>query len=143
MGLLTLFRNQQSQTENTHRQSLMGGMNAVQMVSQTVPQMFQPKSIALVFNSENLPLYLHYLLVPIAAILWVIGLKQTDLAQLNDLGLVSVLPLYCYAVVIALTISFIAALQSQTFRVSLVALHILALIFILYGISPMMEDVPN
>jgi hypothetical protein len=143
VGLLPLSRNQQSQTGNTARQSNASRLNAIQMVSQGVSQVFQPKSVALVFNLNNLPLYLHYLLVPIVVILWVMGLKQTDLAQLNDLGLVSVLPLFSYAVLITLTLSFIAALQSDNLRVSLLALHILALIFMLYAISPVMEDVPN
>ncbi len=62
---------------------------------------------------------------------------------MTDLGLVSVLPASVIIALLILTISFCVALNQRKMQVPIVLLHILLLIFMLYGITTLIEEVPR
>ncbi len=83
-------------------------------------------------------------LLPLCAlILWSISLMYVDVGRMNDLGLVSVLPPTIILALIILTISFCLTLRQPQERVSIILLHLFLLIFMLYGITTLVEEVPR
>ncbi|MFL5628351.1 MAG: hypothetical protein ACJ788_22455 [Ktedonobacteraceae bacterium] len=84
-----------------------------------------------------------FVLLPLCAIiLWSISLKYVDIGHMNDLGLVSVLPPSIIIALIILTISFCLTLQLQM-RVPILLLHVVFLVFMLYSITTLVEEVPH
>ena len=84
-----------------------------------------------------------FVLLPLCTIiLWSISLKYVDIGQMNDLGLVSVLPPSIIIALIILTVSFCLTLQLQM-RVSILLLHVVFLVFMLYGITTLVEEAPH
>jgi hypothetical protein len=81
-------------------------------------------------------------LLPLCALLlWSISLKDVNIRQMNDLGLVSVMrPLTVTALVILL-ISFCLALRQP--RAPIMLLHVVLLIFMLYGVTALVEEAPR
>ena len=80
-------------------------------------------------------------LLPIGSfLLWVFSLKHVDVHQMNDLGLVSVLPLPIILAVILLNISFCFLLRSPKLRVPVIMLHVFLLIFMLFSVTTFMEE---
>ncbi len=81
-------------------------------------------------------------LLPLCALLlWSISLKDVNIRQMNDLGLVSVMrPLTIIALVILL-VSFCLALRQP--RAPIMLLHLVLLIFILYGVTALVEEAPR
>src|SRR5205085_9126183 len=89
------------------------------------------------------PMNVVCILLPLCAlVLWSISLKSVDLQHMNDLGLVSVLPPSIIIALLILTISFCLTLQLQM-RVSILLLHVVLLVFMLYGITALVEEVPH
>src|SRR5436305_13475262 len=89
------------------------------------------------------PMNVVYVLLPLCAlILWSFSLKSVDLQRMDDLGLVSVLPPSIIIALIILTISFCLTLQRQM-RVSILLLHVVLLVFMLYGITTLVEQAPH
>lgn len=78
-----------------------------------------------------------------ATLLWVVSLKHIDLRSMNDLGLISVLPSLIFVAVGLLTAGFCLALCQRRFSVPLLLLHLLILLFMLYGIAPVVEGLPR
>jgi hypothetical protein len=76
----------------------------------------------------------------LALVLWAVGLTMIDVGRMNDLGLVSVMPPHIFAAVAILTIS--AGYQIQRDRVDgrILAVHLVALVFVLYAIPPIVEE---
>jgi hypothetical protein len=66
-------------------------------------------------------------------ILWLVSIPKIDPAKMNDLGLISVLPLTFIAALGVLAISFILALNQEKSHDSILLLHVLVLIFILHA----------
>ncbi len=92
-------------------------------------------------NVAKIPDALCVLLPLCALLLWSISLKDVNIRQMNDLGLVSVMrPLTIIALVILL-ISFCLALRQP--RVPIMLLHLVLLIFILYGVTALVEEAPR
>lgn len=84
-----------------------------------------------------------FVLLPLCAILlWSISLKYVDIGHMNDLGLVSVLPPSIIIALLILTISFCLTLQLQM-RVSILLLHVVFLVFMLYSITTLVEEAPH
>jgi hypothetical protein len=82
------------------------------------------------------------LLLPICAItLWSISLKFINARQMNDLGLVSVLPPATIIALVILLISFYLALRQ--IRTPIILFHIALLIFMLYGMTTLVEEAPR
>jgi hypothetical protein len=71
--------------------------------------------------------------VVLTILLWSTSLHGVDLSRMNDLGLVSVLPLSFYAALIVLTISFCLVVQQQQARVPILLLHVIVLIIVIHG----------
>jgi O-antigen/teichoic acid export membrane protein len=78
-----------------------------------------------------------------ALILWYISLPGIHLRNMTDLGLVSVLPIGTIFPLFLLTASFCLTMWQTKKRVPVILLHILILIFMLYGITAMIEAVPR
>ncbi len=79
-------------------------------------------------------------LILCAAELWVMSLKVIDVRRMTDLGLVSVLPLQSFLALIIITVSFCLTLRSQPLSVPLLLAHVVVLIFMLYGVTALVED---
>src|SRR5439155_2128671 len=83
-------------------------------------------------------------LLPLCAlILWSISLMYVDVGRMNDLGLVSVLPPTIILALIILTISFCLTLRQPKLRMPIILLHLFLLIFMLYGITTLVEEAPR
>ncbi len=78
-----------------------------------------------------------------ASVVWLISLKGTDIQRMTDLGLISVLPPLAFIALALLTISFCLALRQQPLRVPVLLLHLTALVFMLYGITALVEETPR
>lgn len=68
-----------------------------------------------------------------AAILWALSLPGLDMRQMNDLGLVSVLPPVYFAALALLSASFALAVNSRKTPGWLLFLHVVLLILIIHG----------
>ncbi|MGH2732818.1 MAG: hypothetical protein ACRDJG_07755 [Actinomycetota bacterium] len=69
--------------------------------------------------------------------------RRIPLRRMNDLGLVSVLPPQFYLALGILTFSFCLALARRPVRGPLLMAHLVGLILMLYGITPLAEGVPR
>jgi hypothetical protein len=78
-----------------------------------------------------------------ALALWIIGLRQVELGQMNDFGLISVIPIPVFLALFGLTVSYCITLRDSPVRESLLFIHIVVLIVMLYGITSIVEDVPR
>src|SRR5450432_3677127 len=83
-------------------------------------------------------------LVPLIAFIgWLLSLRSIDLGKMNDLGLVSVFtPLTLFSLVLLL-LSFFLALRQQPLNTYILLLHVLLLIFMLYGVTSLLEAEPR
>lgn len=82
-----------------------------------------------------------YLPLPIGAFaLWLFSLRDVHIRSMNDLGLVSVLPAYNIVALALLVISFVLVLRRPQVHVPLILLHVGLLIFMLYGVTALVED---
>ena len=84
-----------------------------------------------------------FLLPLLALFLWSISLQHVSINALNDLGLISVLSPGIIAALGILVVSFALTLQRQELRVSLLALHLVCLILILYATPNLIEEMPH
>ena len=83
-------------------------------------------------------------LLPIfALVLWSLSLRAVNIRLMTNLGLVSVLPASIIVALLLLTVSFCIALNQKSLRVTVILLHILLLIFMLYGITTLVEEAPR
>lgn len=79
----------------------------------------------------------------VAAILFAASISRIDLSKINDLGLIAALPVTVFVAGLILTASFLFCLSQPTLRTPLILLHLLALIILLSGIPPLVEQVPR
>src|SRR5258706_1106478 len=84
-----------------------------------------------------------FLLPLLALFLWSISLQTVSLNDMNDLGLISVLSPGIIAALGILVVSFALTLQRQEFRVSLLVLHLVCIILILYATPNLIEEMPH
>src|SRR5438876_7818373 len=90
------------------------------------------------------PMEVASVLLPLCALLlWVISLKYVNIRDITDLGLVSVLPASIIIALVILTISFCLTLRQPELRVPVILLHLFLLIFMLYGITTLVEEAPR
>ncbi|MDP9472231.1 MAG: hypothetical protein M3Q71_16455 [Chloroflexota bacterium] len=75
--------------------------------------------------------------------LWLGSLGRVDLDQMTDVGLISVLPAPMFVALMVLTTGYVLALRERPLRIPILLLHIAALIFMLYGVATLLEDVPR
>src|SRR6266480_1653975 len=108
-------------------------------------EMYSVRSGSKVFPVVKLPKLgdIARVLLPVGTLfLWFISLKAVDIGRMNDLGLISVLPPSIIIALIILTISFCLTLQLQM-RVSILLLHVVFLVFMLYSITTLVEEAPH
>lgn len=122
-------------------------------------QKFEPVSNGKkVVNSTKAPIGLHLrkavkrttsvdmlcIVLPLCSlVLWSLSLKFVNLGQMTDLGLVSVLPPLFIIALVVLIISFCLALQQPQMRQPILLLHLVLLVFMLYGITTLVESAPR
>ncbi len=92
---------------------------------------------------EHLAKFASAYLVLFALAVWLLSLQYIDLRQMNDLGLISVMPASAFLALILLTIGFCLALRQQPLRTPILLFNVLALIFMLHGITALIEEVPH
>lgn len=91
----------------------------------------------------QLPVVAPIFFVVCATLLWAGSLKDIDVTKMNDLGLVSVLPASVFAALVILVISFCLVLSQERINTPVVLLHLVVLIFILYGTTTLVEQAPR
>jgi hypothetical protein len=83
-------------------------------------------------------------LLSLAAVaLWAVGVGRVNLRGANDLGLASVLPFPVLAAPVIATAGFVWTLSQRPLRRSMLLLHVVALVVMLYGMNAMVEPVPG
>lgn len=81
-------------------------------------------------------------LLPVCSfILWCISLNYVDLQHINDLGLISVMPPLTIITLLFMMVSF--SLSLRRMRTPIILLHFALLIFMLYGITTLVEVEPH
>ncbi len=87
--------------------------------------------------------FLSSLLLVSGIIVWVITLPQINVDNMNDLGLISVLPAGVYVALGLLTISFSLLLTAPKLNTVMIFIHMVVLVFMLYGITAIVEVIPR
>jgi hypothetical protein len=83
-------------------------------------------------------------LLPLCALfVWAVSLNYVNIRDMTDLGLVSILPASVIIALVILTISFCLTLQQPEPRASIILLHLFLLVFMLYGITTLVEEAPR
>jgi hypothetical protein len=82
-------------------------------------------------------------LVALALVLWWMALPAIDVGQIGGLGLISVLPPLTIIAFGVLTVSFCYTLQQRQLRDWLAVVHVVALLFMLYAITTLVEEAPR
>ncbi len=84
------------------------------------------------------------LLLPAGTFLfWWSTLGSVNISAMNDLGLVSVMPSSMIISLMVMMVSFCLTLQQPRPRISLLLLHIVLLIIMLYGVTGLVEQAPR
>lgn len=76
-----------------------------------------------------------------ATALWVGSLDRVDLGRMTDVGLVSVLPVSMFVALVLLVFSFLLEMHKHSRSQPLLLLQTGSLIFMLYGVATLLEDV--
>lgn len=76
-------------------------------------------------------------------LLWIGSVQAINVRDMTDLGLVSVLPLPVFVALAMLIVGFCLTLRSKQPNERLLALQIIVLIFMLYGITALVEERPR
>lgn len=76
-------------------------------------------------------------------LLWRFSLSDVQLERMTGLGLVSALPLQTLGALGLAVLCFVVLLQLKPLREPLLLLYLLTLIFMLYGITSVLEEVPR
>ena len=75
--------------------------------------------------------------------LWAGAIGNVDPRRINDIGLASVLPGRVLFALVLLTASFCLLLHRRPLNVPVAVLHLVILVFILYGMTSFIEEVPR
>jgi hypothetical protein len=79
----------------------------------------------------------------VALVLWSVSLAGVDVRRMTDLGLVTALPASSVVALVVLLVSFCVALRQAKQPVAALLVHLLLLVYMLYGITPLVEAVPR
>jgi hypothetical protein len=94
--------------------------------------------------STPMPIDVALVLLPLCALLlWSISLQGVDVRRMNDLGLISVFPPLTIISLILLSVSFCVTLRQPHKRTPVLLLHVAFLIFMLYGVTTLIEETPR
>jgi hypothetical protein len=91
----------------------------------------------------NLPVYGEPLVAVIALLLWLAYIPSVNIRNMNDLGLVSILPIPIYIAMILVLLAFARAIVRREIHPPGLALILLISIFMLYGITALVEPEPR
>lgn len=94
-------------------------------------------------RAKNLASAAQLILLALSGLVWTLSLQQVDIARMNDLGLVSVLPASTFLILLALNLSFCMALFRQKAPGWLLLAHVVALVVMLYGVTSIVEEAPR
>ena len=94
-------------------------------------KLLEPRGVVMVL----LPLF--------AFCLWATSLQHVSVYAMNALGLISVLSPRIIVALVILTISFVLCLQQPQLRIPILALHVLLVIIMLYGVENLIEEAPR
>lgn len=83
------------------------------------------------------------ILMVVGSAVWLFSLPQVNLDRMNDLGLVSALPITAWIALALLAASFSLALTAPKVNSVLIFSHVVILVFMLYGITAIVETVPR
>ncbi|MHB0989054.1 MAG: hypothetical protein ACYC3P_10390 [Bellilinea sp.] len=89
--------------------------------------------------SQVLPI----ILMVVGSAAWLFSLPQVNLDRMNDLGLVSTLPITAWIALGLLAVSFSLVLTAPKVNSVLILFHMIILVFMLYGITAIVETVPR
>lgn len=121
-------------------------------IEQLPPFNAAPKRSSLVDRMKNLigllritaPIQLlPFGLVILALVLWFYALSRINLAEFTDLGLISALPVEAFISLGILTISFSLVITRENLNTRIAFLHLVVVVFMLYGITAIIEEVPR
>ncbi len=87
--------------------------------------------------------YLPGILLISGILAWALTLPQINVDKMNDLGLISVLPTGIYIALGLLTISFSLLLTAPKISTVMIFIHMVVLVFMLYGITAIVEAIPR
>ena len=76
-------------------------------------------------------------------LLWVLALRDLQIDRMNDYGLISVVPMFDFIALAILTVSFCLALRDESTHDAVLLLHVVALVFMLFGIASLVEPMPR
>lgn len=79
----------------------------------------------------------------LAAAIWAVSVAGIQVEDVGALGLVSALPPAAFAALALLCVSFGLSISQLSVRTSVLALHVLALVFMLHGATALFEQVPT
>jgi hypothetical protein len=82
-------------------------------------------------------LHISDLLLPVSALLWVLGVSRTDISHLGPYGLPAALPIVFYAGVALLVVSVAFELARQSPSTVRMAVHAAGFVVMLYGTAPL------
>jgi len=82
-------------------------------------------------------------LITLSLLLWFLALSRVDLSNLTDLGLISALPLEAFIALGIITISFSLVITRPNLDNRIAFLHLVVVVFMLYGITAIIEEVPR
>ncbi|HET7093206.1 MAG TPA: hypothetical protein VFI22_07010, partial [Thermomicrobiales bacterium] len=78
-----------------------------------------------------------------ALALWATSLGAIQIDRIDDLGLISALPAPFFAALIMLTVGYCWTLRQRPLSLPLLALHVVLLIVMLYGVASAVEGLPR
>ena len=83
------------------------------------------------------------LLLPLAALLWIVAVRGVRTDAINDFGLIPALPITYFAALAVLTTSFVAVLARGTSSTPRLTVHIIAIVFALQAVVPLAFPLPQ
>jgi hypothetical protein len=81
--------------------------------------------------------------VTVALAVWVAALRDLDMIQMNDLGLISILPPAAFVSLFILAVSFCITLYYLPNATPLILLHLFSLIYMLHGAASLAIELPR
>src|SRR4051812_40671882 len=79
----------------------------------------------------------------VSLVVWSLAISRVDMRGTTDLGLISVLPPLALVAVILLLVSFALTLREEPVSTPVALLHVLALVWMLYGVTIVVEEAPR
>jgi hypothetical protein len=76
-------------------------------------------------------------------VVWVALLQTADVRQIDDRGLISVIPPPAFLSIGLLSMSFVLALRMRPHITPVLVIHVIALVFVLYGAPAYVEELPR